>query len=290
MGAFFVAEFSSLYYSQGVYNPVTETFSVFSTDPFNLVSRTADASFDPGETVTLFNGDTEFNTLEYAGHFADGYVGLTGLGIEAWFLSNTSYPPGTEFQVETTSFLCFLAGTLIATPSGSANIETLRAGDLVLTADGSAKPVRWLARQTVSTLFADTLKASPIRIAAGTLGGNLPARDLYVSPDHALALDGVLVHAGALVNGTTITRHTDMPEIFVYYHLELDDHSLILAEGVAAETFVDNVSRRAFDNWQEAPEAPVAEMDRPRIKSARQLPAAIRARIAAQAPAIVAAA
>ena len=175
--------------------------------------------------------------------------------------------------------VCFLAGTMIATPTGEVAIETLKVGDLVLTAAGAAKPVRWLARQTVSTVFADPLRVMPVLVRAGALGENMPHRDLFVSADHALLVDGLLVHAGALVNGITITRHTDVSHTFVYYHVELEDHALVLAEGVAAETFVDNVTRRRFDNWQEAPEAPITELDLPRVKSARQLPARIRARL-----------
>ena len=165
-------------------------------------------------------------------------------------------------------------------------VEALAIGDPVRTADGRTAPVRWVGVQSVVTLFADPLRTLPIRIAAGALGEDLPIRDLCVSPDHALLLDGVLVQAGALVNGTTIVRETAMPERFTYYHVELDDHSLILAEGVPAETFVDNVTRRRFDNWAEyaalygEDAAAIAEMDAPRVKSARQLPTALRMRIA----------
>ncbi|MCB4770423.1 Hint domain-containing protein [Ancylobacter sp. Lp-2] len=102
---------------------------------------------------------------------------------------------------------------------------------------------------------------------------------------HQIERYRVSVPCRGLVNGKTITRHTEMPKTFTYYHVELEDHSLILAEGVAAETFVDNVTRRRFDNWQEASEAPVAEMDLPRVKSARQLPAGLRARLAGNAAA-----
>jgi hypothetical protein len=183
--------------------------------------------------------------------------------------------------------VCFYPGTLVRTPEGEVAVETLRAGDLVLTACGRAAPVRWLGRQTVSTRFADPLRLLPVRITAGTLGENSPKRDLLVSPDHALLVDGVLVQAGALVNGTTVRREAGVPEVFTYWHIELHDHALILAEGVPAETFIDNVARLAFDNWDEheaaGSEAPIAEMELPRAKSARQVPMATRRRLAAHA-------
>ncbi len=189
---------------------------------------------------------------------------------------------------ETAFTVCFLAGTSVATPAGACPVETLAIVDLVLTADGRAAPVRWVGRQSVVRMFADPLRTFPVRITAGALGEGLPVRDLLVSQDHALMLDGVLVQAGALVNGASIRRETAMPERFTYYHVELDDHALILAEGVPAETFVDNVTRRRFDNFAEyaalygETAAPLIEMDAPRVKSARQLPKALSARFAAQ--------
>jgi hypothetical protein len=99
-----------------------------------------------------------------------------------------------------------------------------------------------------------------------------------------LLVDGVLVQAGALVNGASILRDRAMPEFFTYYHVELATHELILAEGVPAETFVDNVDRLGFDNWADHQaqfgDAEITEMPYPRAKSARQLPTAIRARLA----------
>jgi hypothetical protein len=183
---------------------------------------------------------------------------------------------------------CFFPGTRVCTPSGEEAVENLAIGDLVTTIEGGAKQVRWVGRQTVSTKFADPLRVLPIRIRQGALGEKLPARDLLVSPDHALLIDGVLVHAGALANGTSITRERDVPEIFTYYHVELDDHALLLAEGVAAESFIDNVDRMNFDNWAEHEALypsgyEVAEMPYPRAKSMRQVPSATRTRLAARA-------
>ena len=182
--------------------------------------------------------------------------------------------------------ICFMAGTAVATPDGEVMVENIQAGDFVLTADGSSHEVRWLGRQTVSRLFADPQRVNPVRIRQGALGGGLPQRDLLCSPDHAFLLDGILVQAGALVNGSTILRENNVPEMFVYYHVELASHALILAEGVPAETFIDNVQRLAFDNWEEhealgSTAAPLVEMQMPRAKSARQVPQALASRLPA---------
>ena len=149
------------------------------------------------------------------------------------------------------SIPCFWRGTLIRTPDGETPVETLRRGDPVPTMSGEAKPVTWIGRRTVSARFADPLRCWPVRIRAGALAENVLARDLLVSPDHALLVGRVLIHAGALVNGTSIVRETHVPKTFVYYHVELEDHSLILAEDTPAETFIDNVDRMDFDNWAE---------------------------------------
>ncbi len=186
------------------------------------------------------------------------------------------------------TIICFMAGTMVSAPSGKIAIEDLKAGDLVSLNDGYTAPVRWIGRQPVSTVFADKLRVLPIRITAGALGENLPERDLLVSPCHALLVDGILIQAGALVNGASIIRESSVPETFTYYHVELADHSLILAEGVPAETFVDNASRRMFENWAEhealfGTQCDIAEMTYPRAKSIRQIPAATRQRLASLA-------
>jgi hypothetical protein len=195
---------------------------------------------------------------------------------------------------------CFLEGTRIATPAGERAVDTLAMGDLVTTADGGVAPVRWIGRRTLQAegetgyRFADPLVYLPVRIKAGGLGENLPARDLLVSMDHAVLIEGLLVQAGALVNGVSVVRETRLPETFTYYHIELADHALVLAEGVPAETFVDNVARMGFDNWAEhevlyGNEPSIAEMPYPRVQSHRQVPPQVRDRIADRARALTAA-
>jgi len=179
---------------------------------------------------------------------------------------------------------CFMPGTMILTPSGEVAVETLKIGDLVMTHDGRSEPVRWMGRHTVSTVFADKLKTLPVRIKAGALDDNVPSRDLLVSPGHAILVDGALVQAAALINGSSIIQETDVPQVFTYHHVELAGHSLIVAENTPAETFVDNVERARFDNAAEYAElypdaAPIAEMDLPLAMSQRQVASATRRRL-----------
>jgi hypothetical protein len=269
------------------------------------VATIAGGPFGNDDSWTLQNPNdpdaTQFGVYDLleVNDSAEVYTGYTPEGPvtdeQRLYTDNSTLSIGDTVSYTAETFVfCFLAGTMIATPAGETPVESLAVGDLVLTADGRVAPVRWVGVQTVVTVFADPLRSFPIRVTAGALGDGLPTRDLFVSPDHALFLDGVLVQAGALVNGTTILRESAMPERFTYFHVELDDHSLILAEGVPAETFLDTVTRRRFDNFADyearyGDTGPVlAELPAPRIKSARQLPAALRDRLAARAAAKIA--
>lgn len=220
-----------------------------------------------GSQLTIFNGaGAVIETVNIEGATASGY------DLEA--AAN-----GTLELV-----VCYYPGTLIRTAKGEVNVESLSIGDVVITTDGDAKPIRWIGRNTVSTRFADLNRVLPIRISKGALGVDLPVRDLLVSPDHAILVDGILINAGALVNGETITREHNVPELFTYYHIEVEGHSLVWAEGIPAETFVDNVSRMAFDNWSEylelgLGEGTIMEMDYPRARSMRQIPEAIKLKL-----------
>ena len=267
---------------------------------FNLSNGDEESdTFTRGETIYL-SGDGSGIARFFGSTTIDGkiYVVLDAGGSTKYLFGSSAADFPTLFEsldINTDPFtVCFLAGTGVATPAGEKLVDNLVIGDIVLTADGRPAPVKWVGVQTVVTLFVDPLRSFPIRVVAGALGEGLPVRDLLVSPDHALMLDGLLVQAGALVNGSTIVREAAMPERFTYFHIELEDHALILAEGVAAETFVDNVTRRRFDNYAQyealyGDTGPLlAELDLPRVKSARQLPRAIRCRLADRAAGITA--
>jgi len=168
-------------------------------------------------------------------------------------------------------------------------VETLAIGDPVLTVDGGLASVRWIGMQAVSPIFATPQRDYPVRIQAGALAAGVPHRDLFVSGEHALFINGLLINASALVNGTTITRVADMGrDTFRYYHIETDAHDLILAEGAPAETFVDYVDRQRFHNHADyaalyEEERHIEELPIPRISTARLVPAETRDRLAARA-------
>lgn len=250
-------------------NDVVEDFKV-GVDIMDFAGADGDIG---GITFTVINANKVIAT---GPGIPGGTVTIKGAGVGT--------PAGISYLQES-SAVCFYPGTLVSTPEGARAIETLAIGDLVLTNDGRSLPVRWLGKQTVSRLFGDALRILPIRIKAGALGDNTPARDLLVSPSHALLIEDTLVHAGALVNGTSIVREHDVPMVFSYFNIELSEHALILAEGAAAETFVDNVERESFDNWEEHERlygqlAPLVEMSLPRARSHRQVPVAVRRKLA----------
>jgi hypothetical protein len=194
--------------------------------------------------------------------------------------------PYSKFIEWLFSWLCLVAGTLIATPDGERPIESLQPGDLISTAEGP-QPVRFICRTSHLPPLLNASDGLPIRIAAGALGERGPVRDLYVSPDHAILIDGHLLHASVLVNGTTIT-HTSLAhwqqrhnQPIEYLNIELEWHQLITAEGLVVESFVDNRPRSDWDNYTAYlslyhQELPIRELLLPRVKFKRQLSSALR--------------
>jgi len=267
-------------------NPIATNVDITSSSP----------SIADGQqfSITGFPGTFTLVTAAYETTFGpqEGYIVQSSLTKGYYFLTNQAFTGSSNLLAsqligENSDPLvpCFLQGTKILTPSGEVRVEELKPGDHVLTSDDRSVPVSWIGRKTVSRLFANPLRILPVRVKAGALGEGLPCRDLLLSPDHALFVGGVLIQAGALVNGTSIIREECLPTAFTYYHVEVDDHSLILAENAPAETFVENVDRMAFDNWDEHqalyPNGKmIVEMPYPRAKAYRQVPWTIRQALA----------
>ena len=233
--------------------------------------------------TTVGNSIEWINTSsELVGFTSNGDPIVNFLGLYAVLSNDPNLSGNIGYSNTGTYVFCFLSGVKILTSEGELAVETLEIGDFVRLADGREVPVKWIGRQTVSTRFGPAERLMPVRFAAGSLGDGLPHSDLTVTADHGMLVDGIICHAGALVNGTTITRVplSEMGESFTVYHVETETHEIILANGAPAETFIDNVSRRVFDNYAEfealygeVPE--MDELDYPRAMSARQVPARI---------------
>jgi Hint domain len=166
-------------------------------------------------------------------------------------------------------------------------IESLKIGDRVMTMSGITRPIRWIGRRSYSNDAAwGNREVLPILIRAGALGDELPQRDLWVSPEHAMFIDGMLIPAAALVNGTSIVQEEFIDEV-TYFHVEFDTHTVIYAEGAASESFIDDASRQMFDNasqyarlYPTAVRMP-ARFCAPRIEDGEALEA-VRVRLAAR--------
>lgn len=176
----------------------------------------------PGETTRIAFMPQEEATL------AD----MDAFGTGATDISAGSGPPPP-------SPICFVAGTLIATPAGLQSVERLKVGDLVLTADQGAQPIWWIGESQFNW-ETDAHPQKPIEIKAGTLGHGLPKRDLCVSPQHRILVtdpegQDILAPAKALTGFPGIRQMRGKRQV-VYVHLLLPRHSVIFAEGAATES------------------------------------------------------
>ena len=185
---------------------------------FNFENAT-NVSVKQWETSILAPDATVSNSSPIEGSvFADNFTG--GGELHNYTYDGTLPPP-----------ICFCAGTRILTPTGHVVVEVSvdrRPGGNQRRAGGAGALGRPADR--VPDLRRSAARAADPHQGRGA-GRDVPSRDMLLSPGHAVLVGSVLVHAGALVNGTTIVRETDFAEKFVYYHIELDDHSLVLAEG-----------------------------------------------------------
>ena len=147
--------------------------------------------------------------------------------------------------------VCYARGTMIRTPAGELPIETLRPDMQVITLiDGEAVPrvIKWVGHRPIDLSRhprPDTV--APIRIERDAFADNLPHTDLLLSPDHAVFVDGVLICIRQLTNGSTIRQELDWTAVD-YYHVELDQHAILLAEGLPAESYLDTGNRAFFAN------------------------------------------
>ncbi|MEE9481828.1 Hint domain-containing protein [Methylobacterium ajmalii] len=181
--------------------------------------------------------------------------GVSGQPGDTLYSTTTEQPRIVNFYTDTYAEqipICFTTGTLIRTDRGDVAVEDLRAGDLAVTASGGLRAIAWIGHRALGA-GTSTLphNQQPIRIRAGAFGPGLPARDLRLSPGHPVLVGadsdgagGHLVPIMCLVNGTSIAR--EPATTVTYWHVELDAHDILLAEGLPAESYLDWGDRPFF--------------------------------------------
>jgi hypothetical protein len=179
-------------------------------------------------------------------HYTNAPVGTTGE-----LSQSNSGTSSNEMLMTLSNSLCFAAGARVLTACGEVGVETLAEGDLVLgMKSGQYQAIRWVGRRDVDLRTHPFPEAiNPVRVCTDAFGPGQPHRDLILSPNHALYVDGHFIAVRYLLNGATIRQ--EQWDTISYYHVELESHDVMLVDGMTAESFLDVGNRAAFSNGGE---------------------------------------
>ncbi|QCE33401.1 hypothetical protein FAI41_07315 [Acetobacteraceae bacterium] len=222
---------------------------------------------EPGATVTGLHmgnyGQIEVLGVQYgAGEsvvYSDHHLTLMSNGESVWGATLSGNYNSGAFQIwddNGTPVIvydtCFLRGTHISTPQGEVEVQDLRKGDRIWAIVGgkkTARPITALryAKSQINKALPVDLAGWSVCIEAGAFGENLPERTLWVTPEHCFFFNGNLVPIRMLVNDRNIYYDTSR-EHFEYFHIETEPHSIILAEGVLTESWLNTEERREAVN------------------------------------------
>jgi autotransporter-associated beta strand protein len=241
-------------------NSGISTLAFASADvPTNQIAGLASGDFIAvtGETLSsdLYSPGSGGGTLEIS--FAGGgNVQLTILGS----YSQANFPiVGNEIAVNAAP--CFCRGTRILTVRGEILVEELTRGDRVITLSGAARPVQWIGQGRMLATRGRRNEATPVIVRKGAFADNVPTHDLRVTKGHSFYLDGALIPVEELINHRSILWDDRAQEVCVY-HVELESHDVLLAEGAPAESYRDDGNRWLFHTanpgWTLPPQAPCA--------------------------------
>ena len=202
----------------------------------NLGSHTVFTAYDQGD-YKIYNVDNNSLTL-------------TALYTEP--TSTNGFGPAAPGNFQAVTVACFANGTQLATPGGQRRVETLAVGNLVLTSTGAAVPISWIGRTRIDPRrHPEPARILPVRVLSGAFAPGVPCRDLLLSPDHSVAITDeagtALVPIHLLANGASIFRLHDWAGPIIYWHVELERHALVLAEGLETESYLDTGNRFAFE-------------------------------------------
>jgi hypothetical protein len=147
---------------------------------------------------------------------------------------------------------CLLKGTKVATPSGDRPVQELQIGDEVLTLTGP-KTIKWIGYTKFTKEGGRAWQDSvmPVRVTRFAIDDHTPHCDLYLSPRHSIYFNEALIPVMYLINEANIAQGTPLDiSAIEYYHIELDRHEVIYAEGALVESY-DGENREYFSNFVE---------------------------------------
>ena len=243
---------------------VTASFSNTSATALNNGVIEFLGGFTTGESTSLkignvANGDEFiFDGAHFTGDtvtFSGGTLTVKSGATTVLTMHNVSLQSGSSATFyalgDTIIAVCYARGTMLLTPEGEVPVERMRAGRHIVTlVDGveTVKAVKWLGHRRIDLrAHPQPETVAPVRIIRGAIADDVPHRDLVVSPDHAIFIDGKLVCARQLINGTTIRQETGWTAVD-YYHVQLEDHAILLAEGLTAESYLETGNIGFFSN------------------------------------------
>jgi Hint domain len=213
-------------------------------------------ALQPGDTLTGFS----FTSTDAPSAVIGTSAVHPTFSVETAFIYSGApfSDPGVQITAEAA---CFLPGTYIMTPQGEVLVERLCVGDVVSTLSGGTRRICWIGQGRTLATRGRRSAATPVIIRKGALDHNVPHQDLRVTKGHSLFLDGVLIPVEFLVNHRSILWDDRAQEVAVF-HLELDEHDVLLANGAAAESYRDDGNRWLFENantgWGLPPKLPCA--------------------------------
>ncbi|EUK18064.1 Hint domain-containing protein [Commensalibacter papalotli (ex Servin-Garciduenas et al. 2014)] len=149
--------------------------------------------------------------------------------------------------------VCFLAGSMIKTLEGEIAVEDIRIGDKILSFNWQqnkedVQSVRWVGNKTVKVnpTLHDDEAGYPVRILKDAIAEGIPCKDLLITPEHCLFFNGKFTPARMFVNGYSIFYDYSITN-YTYYHFETEEHSVIWANGVLTESYLDTGNQTQFN-------------------------------------------
>jgi hypothetical protein len=244
-------------------------------NPF-IIAYGEEGASNPGTTVSIAN-----NTIVNDDPNGAGILNPTGTSLSftdnsvfdltpAQLSSGPLAESGTTFMTTEPTLdtspvdtACYARGTMIRTDRGEVLIEELSIGDRVVTHSGKHKPITWIGRGQALSTGGRRHAATPVIVRKAAIANNVPLRDLRITKGHALFIDGVLIPVEELINHRSIFWDDRAQEVQVY-HIELEAHDVLIANGAPAESYRDDGNRWLFRNansgWHLPPQEPCAPL------------------------------